>query len=237
QCEAMQRHGDALSIADLAAQLQALALQAGGLLVVPLGLRKGARRGERERTRDVRVRGLRQSEQLPQPCATLREVAADRPESPQRRAESKSELDLAGIDRPAQGLAQVGVFALQLLERLQLAWSPQMRRGVFGRGQVVLRVPAADLVGSAALREMLQCVIADGGQHGVAWKPAGGLMQAQQAMAHQAREPLEHVYIGLAVCAHRFACLRAAATVEDAEPCEERLLLLLQQVVAPHERA
>ena len=68
------------------------------------------------------------------------------------------------------------MFALQLFERLQLAWSPQMRRGVFGQGHVVLRVPAAYLVGNAALREMLQSVIADGGQHGVAWEPAGSLM-------------------------------------------------------------
>ena len=58
----MQAHGDAFRIANLAAQRQALLLQARGLRVVSLGLREGARRGERERASGVRVHWLGQSE-------------------------------------------------------------------------------------------------------------------------------------------------------------------------------
>jgi hypothetical protein len=161
--QAQERVHDALFSAKLAAQRQALFLQARRLGEVSLRLGQRAGRAEPFREFQAGLAATRQREESPQPASPLREVAANRPEPQQRCAQAQAELGFATVDRAPQSGAQISVLPLQSLERDQLAWSPQFCFGVFGQSGVVGEMAAPDIVGLAAPGQVLQGVISDGG--------------------------------------------------------------------------
>ena len=98
-------------------------------------------------------------------------------------------------------------------------------------------MPAADLLRFVASRQVFEAIIADRRQHGVACFSVGGLLEAQQAMVDQGRQPLQHVDFRPRLGADGLCRLGAEAFHEYRQASEQLLLVCVEQVIAPGERA
>src|SRR4029079_16332923 len=78
--------------------------------------------------------------------------------------------------------------------------------------------------------ELLECVLADCFEHPVPVLSEQPGAAAEEALVEQRGERVE---VGVA---DGFGGLQRAAPAEDAEPCEEPLLVLVEQVVGPGDR-
>ena len=127
------------------------------------------------------------------------------------------------------------MLASEPLERLHLLRPPQLRFGPLGHMQVVRQVTVASVVGALAALQLLQCKVTDRGQHRVAGFAGGVLLQPHQAVVDECCQTFEDVRLHARVSAHRLSSLGRAAAIEHAEASECRLLVAVEQVVAPHE--
>ncbi len=105
--------------------------------------------------------------------------------------------------------------------------------GLLGHRKVVLAVADRRGLGFAALVELLARVITNGFEHAVA-SPVVALFQHHQRLLDQRADEVEHVVAGQRVRATDLLGGRhVEAADEDAEPAEEGLLRLGQQLVRP----
>ena len=89
-----------------------------------------------------------------------------------------------------------------------------------------------DGLGLAALLQLLPRILVDGLQHHEARLTLRSLLPPEEALLQQRLDPLQRVQIAFGVADLLYG-LQGAASREDRQPAEERLLLLVQQVVAP----
>ena len=88
-------------------------------------------------------------------------------------------------------------------------------------------------------------VLADGLQHGVTRFVAGGGALLEQTVIDEGGDPFHHVKWGMRLAtaggvrcakADRFGGVQGEASDEDGETAEERLLAIVEQVIAPPNR-
>src|SRR5262249_41025439 len=133
--------------------------------------------------------------------------------------------------KPLQRGTKVVVVPLQAIEALGLA------RGGGGEREEVGGVPLLDSRGLAARLQHLQGVLADRLQHPEARLGIRADL-LQQALRDQRAHAVEYVDAERAVrVADVLGSLEGAAADEDRETPEQRLLLGVEQVVAPGDRA
>ncbi len=171
-----------------------------------------------------------------EPDAGLVEVAALLPEPPEREREPCRDLGEWPRDRVIQGGPQVVVVAFQSIEPGSLVRTGQMRSGPFGEREERRGMPVADVVALATRLEHLARELRDGVEHHEA-RLVGRVVDAQQALVDERRQPIEHVEAQVRTrAAHGLGGLEVAAAAEHREPVHEAPATLVEQVVAPGDR-
>ena len=136
--EIVQGPGDTVLVPDLPRDLQTLLMETRRRVPVALALRQDTGAVQRLGPHGGRHRsGLRQ--QRLELMATLVDVAAQPPESPERAAESERLLDLSFVAKPVDGGAQVGLFPLEQVEPSRLLAPREQLFRFLGEGEKVLR--------------------------------------------------------------------------------------------------
>ncbi len=169
-----------------------------------------------------------------QPAAPLGEVAAEKPERPQRRGQSHAGSDAPDLRQPRQRRPHVGVLRLQHVAPPILRRGEPERRGPLGQVEAPGSVGTPDRRLLAARGELLQGVLADGLQHPEPGLAVGARLPMEQAPVDQRREGREDVELrAVARPADRLRRLQRTAAGEDGQAAEEDPLLFGEQVVAP----
>jgi len=127
---------------------------------------------------------------------------------------------------------------IEAIEPVLLSGTHQLRLRIEGQRQEVILVPPADRVGLVALGELLEPVLPDRLEHLEARLALVGREDAQEALVDEGRQAVDDVDAEFAVrVADRGGAFDRRAADEDREAPEERALGLVEEVVAPVDRA
>ena len=192
----------------------------------PVSERHGGRAVERPSSCDRGTRiGL---ERGLQPAATFGDVAADRPEAPDRATQPLHRFAAAGCLQVIECRPYVGVLVLESIQP-GLRAPGEVRPRFLGERDEPFGMSSPQFVFFARLLEALDCVFADRLEHPVAGLAGCGPL-AQEALVE---ERLQGVRVG---SGGLFGGLVGAAADEDREPREEPLLVLREEAVTPLDR-
>ena len=171
-------------------------------------------------------------------------MAALLPERPQRGGQPQHGGPVTGLVCPAERGPQVVVLGVQPRQPGDRLRPGQCRAGLLGQRQVVGGVPPPDLPGFGPLGQQLGAVFPDGLQHGQPRRGRRGVIASgrgchrrpEQAAAHERCHQVQDGRVFAAVRTDCFRRFQRAAAHEHTQPPEQRLLRLVQQVIAPGDR-
>ena len=166
-------------------------------------------------------------------------MATSAPEAAERGRDAEADLDLARLERPLERRPQVPLLLVQALQPGRLLGPDQLGLGHLREREVALGVGALHRFGLARFGEPTARVLADRLEEDEAGLAVGIVDLAQQALVDERAEEIHHLaepqpFRG---AAHGLGRLERAAAAEDAEPGEQLLLTLVQELVAPVDRA
>ena len=124
------------------------------------------------------------------------------------------------------------MFFLETIEPALLVSCLKMRLRFLREGDIGASVPRRDLVALPALRQALQRVLADRDQQAKA-RLAPDLGLAHEAVLDESAQDIEHVV----VFADLLDLRQPRARNEDCKPREETLLIVIEEIPAPPDRA
>lgn len=182
-------------------------------------------------------------------------MPADVPERPERAGQSQAPLGVAHLDVPAQRRPQVVALPIESVqaERRQvrtegplLVGGAGLRRRRRGAGMPLrVRLHQGQVVGGVAFprgrlfptaRELLRRVLAHRLQQEAPGLTAPNLFHAEQVVALERRDALQHVEVAsVGRGAHRLDRREVAAPGKHRQAAEQRLLRRREQVVTPGE--
>jgi len=193
----------------------------------------GPWRGRAWRRRPRRGAAVPAGERVPQPVAAFAQVAAHRPEPPERAGQPQPIRALPTLLAPGERRAQVRVLALQAFQPHPLLQSAEPRFSRFGQGQAPGQVPVSRSRGPSSCHEALPGILAHGLQQPVADLSAR-LLGLRQRFVHQPAQQVQYLGGGDPFPrADRLRRPQRPAPREHREPLQQPLLPHAQQVVAP----
>src|SRR5215211_4658163 len=178
-----------------------------------------------------------QGQELLQPAPALGQVPALLPEPPQRPRRLLGPVGLAGVGRPPERGAQVGLLQVATVQPLALVGAGEVRLGGERRVEEVLGVAPPDLLQVAVFGQPLLPELADRLQHGEPGVAGRGLGPEHQRLVDQRGQAVEDVQAELPGTADRLGRLQRPAAGEHRQPGEQSPLGVREQVVAPGDGA
>ena len=118
---------------------------------------------------------------------------------------------------------------LQSIQPAASVWPAQARLGALGQRQEVLGMATSQRLELAGPGELFEAEFTNRLEHAQAQLTVGGAHRSQQVLGHQRIDQVED----LALVADGCRRLEAAAADEDRQAAKQRLLVRLEQVVAP----
>ncbi len=189
---------------------------------------------EHTRAERAPLSGTRHRQQPLEPLASFYEVTARRPESPERRAETQRNLDLAFLPRPRERRPQIGLLRLETIEPRGLVGRRQVGRRLLGERQEPCGMRAKGALGLPRLLQPLKGKLADGLQQTKARHAAGGLLAHDETVVNERLAAPEHVAsLGREHLRDSGLIVEPASADEDRKAAEHDLLVWVEQVVAP----
>ena len=173
-----------------------------------------------------------------QPSARLGQVAVLLPEAPHREGDPDRDRRVGRRDRAVEDGADVVVLELQPIEPAPLVGPGQLGGSLRDERHVPVAMAGADEVGLPVGLEPFRRVLPDRVQEPEAGLAAGGLLDLDQALVDECHQPVEDVAADLGRrTADRLGRREIAPGGEDRQPIEQPLPAVVEQVVAPGDRA
>src|SRR5215207_3490632 len=170
----------------------------------------------------------------PQPSRAWPCVYQNHPSAPPRRS-AVSSSPLAADE--SERRAEVVVLGLEPVEPEELVARPQALVGLFGEAGELERVAAEQVLVVAGVKEMFQCVLADGRQHREARLARSVLGFPQEAPVDERPDSFQHIGRGLAGGSdNALGRLECEAAHEDRQARVQAALFVGEEVVTPGDR-
>src|SRR5215210_149261 len=137
---------------------------------------------------------------------------------------------------PRERRPHVVVLLFQLVQPRRILWAPELRLGFFRQGQEVFGMGASYGFCVVALLELFQRELADGLEHHEARLGTLAFLLPQQALVQERGNYIQRVLGKVSSwVAHRLYGLQGAPARESRQPRKERLLPLVEHLVAPRD--
>jgi hypothetical protein len=229
-------------VADLAGQLELLAVHAVGSFAVSLPVGDAARRHDRPHPGGRRLVGA-EFDGTVHELPALTQATTQLPVPPQRGDQPLGPFDRSVLDRPGDGRRKVVLVLGQAIEPASLVATGDLTGSRFGQGEERLGMPPAHRLGLSRSVEVAEGDGPDRLEHPEP-QPAqsrtriGDRDPGQQALLGQLEHVVEDVDRGAAVARGDLACLvEIEPALEDRQAAEQRPLVVPEEGDAPGDRS
>ncbi len=169
------------------------------------------------------------------PAQPLHMMAVSKPVQPDGADQPHACRHLPMLQRPDQHFMQVVPFKFKPLEPADMGRQPQFRFGPFRQRDKIIRMALAHQRDLAAVFQALPRILMNRFQHDKARFAQGCFLLLHQALIHQRRQTVEHIYRQI-MPAYRFDRIQRTPTPEHRQPRKQRPFVVIQQVIAPRNR-